>query len=154
MSFVPPQALVGAFVGSLVGSFVGDFVGSPVGSFVGRVGDTVGTLVGNFVGVVAAVGAFDVDEAIVGTDVGRCCVSGMEEMGRLVPELEIEFGILCVPKQVAQEVADRMVAAGIRGILNFTPRRIEVGESIDVVSVDFSLALEQLAYQVSEDGDV
>ena len=99
------------------------------------------------------VGAFDVDDAIVGTDVGRCRVAAMEEIEQLVPELEIEFGILCVPNQAAQEVADRMVTAGIRGILNFTPRRIEVADSIDVVSVDFSLALEQLAYQVSDDGD-
>lgn len=99
------------------------------------------------------VGAFDVDAAIVGTTVGCCRVDGIEDIGRLAPDLGIEFGILCVPSQVAQEVADRMVDAGIRGILNFTPRRIDVGTSIDIVSVDFSLALEQLAYQVSEVGD-
>ena len=58
-----------------------------------------------------------------------------------------------MPKQVAQEVADLLVTAGVRGILNFTPQRLEVGPAIDVVSVDFSLALEQLAYQVSEEVD-
>lgn len=99
------------------------------------------------------VGAFDVDEAIIGTTIGCCRVDGIDDIERLVPDLGIEFGILCVPSQVAQQVADRMVEAGVRGILNFTPRRIEVGPSIDIVSVDFSLALEQLAYQVSEVGD-
>lgn len=97
------------------------------------------------------VGAFDIDDSIIGTSVGHCRVAPIKEIPRLAVELEIEFGILCVPKVVAQEVADLLVTAGVRGILNFTPQRIEVGPSIDVVSVDFSMALEQLAYQVSEE---
>ena len=99
------------------------------------------------------VGAFDVEDSIIGTTVGNCRVARIEDIPRLAVELEIEFGILCVPKQVAQEVADLLVTAGVRGILNFTPQRLEVGPAIDVVSVDFSLALEQLAYQVSEEVD-
>ena len=42
-----------------------------------------------------------------------------------------------------------MIEAGITGILNFAPRRIEVGDDVSITSVDFTLALEQLAFQVS-----
>ncbi|MAB84118.1 MAG: redox-sensing transcriptional repressor Rex [Phycisphaerae bacterium] len=101
------------------------------------------------------VAAFDVDDSIIGTSIGSCEIYSAADFEHHVSAMGIEFGILCVPMLAAQEVADQMVAAGLRGILNFTPRRIDVGDDVDVVSVDFSLALEQLAYQVAmsnEDG--
>ena len=93
--------------------------------------------------------AFDIDESIIGTKIGTCEVCSLADLEEQVLARGIDIGILCVPMPVAQEVADRMVTAGIRGVLNFTPRRIDVGKDVDVVSVDFSRALEQLAYQVA-----
>jgi redox-sensing transcriptional repressor len=46
-------------------------------------------------------------------------------------------------------VADALVAAGVKGILNFAPRRIEVREGIAIMSVDFTVALEQIAFQIA-----
>ena len=48
-----------------------------------------------------------------------------------------------------ESVADRLIEAGVRGILNFAPLRLEVQDRVSVVSVDLSLSLEQLAFQVS-----
>jgi redox-sensing transcriptional repressor len=95
------------------------------------------------------VAAFDIDDSILGTTINGCQVHAMDELESCVKSQEIRMGILSVPLSVAQDVADMMVTAGIRGILNFTPIRIDVGGGVDVVSVDFSRALEQLAYQVS-----
>jgi len=53
-------------------------------------------------------------------------------------------------QQAAQEVADALVAAGVRGILNFAPQRLEVADRVPVVDVDFRSALERLALAVSE----
>jgi redox-sensing transcriptional repressor len=47
-------------------------------------------------------------------------------------------------------VADALVAAGVRGILNFAPQRLEVADRVPVIDVDFRSALERLALAVSE----
>lgn len=97
------------------------------------------------------VAAFDCDQSIVGGSIGGCTVHSIEEMQEQVREQDIRIGILAVPEPAAQAVADALVEAGIRGILNFTPIRLDVGDAADVVSVDVSRALEQLAYLVSVD---
>ena len=56
---------------------------------------------------------------------------------------------MAVPASAAQQVADELIKAGITGILNFAPRRLDVHDEVSITSVDFTLALEQLAYQIS-----
>jgi redox-sensing transcriptional repressor len=72
----------------------------------------------------------------------------MAELSKVVASEKINLGIVAVPREAAQQVADALVAAGVKGILNFAPRRIEVREGIGIVSVDFTVALEQLAFQI------
>ena len=72
-------------------------------------------------------------------------------MARIIPLRNITLAILSVPVDVAQDLADRLVASGITGILNFAPIRLKVPESIGVSSVDFSRSLEQLALETSID---
>jgi redox-sensing transcriptional repressor len=73
----------------------------------------------------------------------------MRDLSTTVAAERINLGIVAVPRESAQQVADALVAAGVRGILNFAPRRIEVREGIGIVSVDFTVALEQLAFQTA-----
>lgn len=67
----------------------------------------------------------------------------------LVKERDIRLAMIAVPADRAQEVADRLIAAGVRGILNFAPRRLDVHQAVSISSVDLALSLEQLAFQVS-----
>ena len=53
-----------------------------------------------------------------------------------------------MPADVAQEVADQLVTAGIRGILNFAPVMLRLPSSVSLVSVDLTIQLEQLAFLV------
>lgn len=91
---------------------------------------------------------FDGDPALVGKDIGGLRVRSMSELSKVVASEKINLGIVAVPREAAQQVADALVAAGVKGILNFAPRRIEVREGIGIVSVDFTVALEQLAFQL------
>ncbi|MFZ9882067.1 MAG: redox-sensing transcriptional repressor Rex [Phycisphaerales bacterium] len=103
------------------------------------------------------VAVFDGGAAMVGREVGGLKVRPMSELAKAVAAEGIELGIIAVPRDAAQQVADALVAAGIKGILNFAPRRIVVRDGISIVSVDFTVALEQLAFQVagaSEPADV
>lgn len=95
------------------------------------------------------VAVFDGNPALAGSDVGGMKVRPMADLSAVVAAERINLGIVAVPRDAAQQVADALVAAGVRGILNFAPRRIEVREGIGIVSVDFTVALEQLAFQVA-----
>ena len=95
------------------------------------------------------VAVFDADAKVVGTTVAGHKVRPMSDLKALVKERTIQIGIIAVPAQGAQQVADALIAAGVRGILNFAPVRLDVHDRVSVASVDFLLSLEQLAFQVS-----
>jgi redox-sensing transcriptional repressor len=95
------------------------------------------------------VGIFDNDPKVIGTKIAGHAVRSMDELPKLIRQREIKIGIVAVPAAHAQEVADKFIDAGVLGILNFAPVRLEVHDVVSVVSVDFSLSLEQLAFQIS-----
>ena len=63
--------------------------------------------------------------------------------------MHIRMAMLTVPQEAAQAVADRLVAAGIRGILNFAAVSLNTPDDIFVQSVDLALQLEQLSFRMS-----
>ena len=92
---------------------------------------------------------FDANQAIVGQEVGGHRIRPMEDLASIVKERGILLGIVSVPGEAAQDAADRLIEAGVLGLLNFAPVRLEVGDRASVASVDFSSRLERLAFQVS-----
>jgi redox-sensing transcriptional repressor len=89
---------------------------------------------------------------IVGRTVGRLEVLPMSALADVVRRQGIGIGVIAVPPDQAQEVAEALVESGVRGILNFAPRRLELSEGIPVVDVDFRSALERLVLAVSQHG--
>lgn len=89
--------------------------------------------------------AFDVDEAKVGTEVGGVPVYHLDELEERLNE-RITVAILTVPAQVAQPITDRLVRKGIKGILNFTPARLNVPGHIRVHHIDLAIELQSLVY--------
>lgn len=73
----------------------------------------------------------------------------VDQMATIVAEREIQIGILAVPAEVAQATADRLVAAGVKGILNFAPASLIVPEKVALATVDLAVHLEQLAFRIS-----
>ena len=92
---------------------------------------------------------FDASPAMIGQEVGGHRIRPMEDLEVLVWERGILLGIVAVPREAAQEVADRLIEAGVLGLLNFAPTRLDVGDRASVASVDLSSRLERLAFQVS-----
>ncbi|MFD1929613.1 redox-sensing transcriptional repressor Rex [Sporosarcina siberiensis] len=66
-------------------------------------------------------------------------------------EFNIELVLLTVPAQVAQEVTDKVVKTGIKGILNFTPVRLAAPENVRVHTIDLSVELQTLIYFIKND---
>ena len=94
------------------------------------------------------VALFDDDPAKVGTIVDGLEVAAMDRTGDEVRRTGAELGILTVPLSSAQRVADALVGAGVKGILNFAPGVIRTPPGVSVVSVDLTVQLEQLAFLV------
>lgn len=98
------------------------------------------------------VAAFDTDPAKIGMTVGAqrpIRVRPLSELHAAARAQSIRLGILVVPTSAAQPVADEMVAAGIKRILNFVPVRLQLGRGIAVSSVDLAVNLEQLSFQLN-----
>ena len=90
--------------------------------------------------------AFDSDPEKIGRVIHGCRTLAVEEMPRAVREHDLHVGIVAVPSAAAQDAADRLVAAGIRGLLNFAPVPLRLPESIYVEEIDLTVSLEKAAY--------
>jgi redox-sensing transcriptional repressor len=94
------------------------------------------------------VALFDVDPAKVGQRLEGLAVHSLEDLPAVLAATGAELGLLTVPAEAAQTVADALVAAGIRGVLNFAPVVLRLPSHVSLVSVDLTVQLEQLAFLV------
>ena len=88
----------------------------------------------------------DTDPAKVGTKLKGNKIAHLDDLEKLVTHRHITIGVIATPAPAAQEVADRMVAAGIHSILNFAPTVITVPEGISVRKVDLAVELQILSF--------
>ncbi len=114
---------------------------------VGRLGEALLSY-GNFVKQgYHFVAVFDADPTKIGRPIGRGLeVLPLEELARVVAERGVELGIITAPAPSAQKVADRLVAANVKGILSFAPVRLTVPEGVIVKHVDLAQEFDSLAY--------
>lgn len=93
-------------------------------------------------------GAFDTDPRKVGLELSGLKVSHMGDLPRIIREKGIDIGFITVPPSAAQEVADALVQAGVKGILNFAPTIIDVPKEVHVEPVDFLASLKRLSFYI------
>jgi redox-sensing transcriptional repressor len=89
--------------------------------------------------------AFDVETSKVGTSVGGVPIYHLDDLEEKITG-EISVAILTVPAGAAQQITDRLVKSGIKGILNFTPARISVPDYIRIHHIDLAVELQSLVY--------
>lgn len=108
-----------------------------------------GALVGYFRGRrpnLEIVAAFDVAAAKIGRVYSGVLCYHLDALSEVVAERGIHTGILAVPGGAAQAVADRMVSAGVLGIVNFAPAPLRVPETVYVETIDLAVALERAGF--------
>lgn len=81
-------------------------------------------------------------------------IYNISDLKKNLADANIETAIISVQSDRAQEVADTLIKAGIKGILNFTPRRLEVSDDITVQSVDLTSELQTLLFFMQDKKEI
>ena len=97
----------------------------------------------------------DADPASVGQHIGALTIRHVDELPEIVHEVGAAIGVIATPASSAQEVVDRLVAAGIRSILNFAPASVTVPAGVSLRKVDLAVELQILSfYRQRSNGEV
>ena len=88
----------------------------------------------------------DADPARIGTTIHGMAVRDVADLERVVAEENITIAVLATPVSAAQEVCDRLVAAGVTSVLNFAPIVLTVPAHVDVRKVDLAAELQILSF--------
>ena len=94
------------------------------------------------------VAAFDNDHTKIERKIHKTSVYHIDRLEQIVRDKQIKLGIIAVPAESAQSVADALVSAGVEGLLNFAPVTISVPDRVSKIGVDLAIELEQLSFDV------
>lgn len=89
--------------------------------------------------------AFDKDPQKIGKKKNNVTIENISKISSL-KKRNMDLGIIATPADAAQEIADALVKAGVRGILNFSPLRVTVPKKVKVISIDIAMDLARLPY--------
>jgi redox-sensing transcriptional repressor len=95
------------------------------------------------------VAAFERDPKRIGIQIGDVTVAPFGRVKSLAKKNGVEIGVIATSPQWAQKAVDRLVAAGIKGILNFVPINLVCPQDVFIEDLDFTLRLEVLCYRLT-----
>lgn len=96
-------------------------------------------------------GIFDINPRLFGLKIRDIEIMDIDKIEQFVRTNNIDIGILCIPKDNAQYMADMLVKAGIKAIWNFSPIDIIVPDDVILENVHLSDSLFTLSYRLNED---
>ncbi len=88
----------------------------------------------------------DADPAKVGERIGDLAIEPVDELDRIVADRRVAIGVIATPAAAAQDVADRLVGAGVGSILNFAPTVVVVPGEVSLRKVDLATELQILSF--------
>ena len=94
---------------------------------------------------------FEVDKNLIGKRINGVKVYDFANLNAVAGSKVIDIGVIAVPSDKAQDVANALIEAGIKGILNFAPKKIEVPFGIHLVNADLLIRLTTLTYHLSQE---
>ena len=134
---------------------IGELIDSPKGQKVAifGMGDLGRAIINYFRGKrdkLEITAGFDVNPEKIGREIAGVPCYPVEEAETIIEKENIKIGILTVPGDQADETVERMVKAGIKGILNYTPTPVEVPDEVYLEEYNMISSLEKVAYYVKE----
>ncbi|MEN1682106.1 MAG: redox-sensing transcriptional repressor Rex [Planctomycetota bacterium] len=95
------------------------------------------------------VAAFDSDPQKVGATIEGVPIRPLDELEETIRRDKVTLGVIATPAESAQQIADRLIAAGVGGVLNFAPVTLSLPPEVSQVGVDLGTELEQLCFSVA-----
>lgn len=95
------------------------------------------------------VAAFDNDPVKIGQRIGSLRVQDVDRLEQVIRTHQVHIAILAVPGDVAQALTDRLVRAGVKAILNYTPTRLHVPDHVRVQDIDPVARLQHMAFYLA-----
>lgn len=99
------------------------------------------------------VGVFDNDLNKIGNAVGTITVKSTNKLVKFTKQNQIKIGIITVPADAAQEIANLLIDSGISGIWNFAPATLEVPENVNLRNEDLAIGVGSLIYNINWEED-
>lgn len=97
------------------------------------------------------VAVFDDAPDRIGQMLGDLEIRPMEDFERICRERGVEIGVIATPAKDAQQIADLMARVGLRGILNFAPRKLFVPDAVALRTVNMAIEIESLSFALAQD---
>ena len=96
------------------------------------------------------IGVFDNDLNKVGLKLNGLPIYAINQMADFIEKNDVSIGIIAVPAEYAQDIADLLVDTNIKGILNFAPVVLTIPEDVEIRNVDLTVNLEVLTYNIEK----
>lgn len=116
----------------------------------GNLGKAIYNYTKTFKGAFSVVGVFEIRKDLIGKKLGTHEIMDYEGIVEFVEREHVDIGIICVDRENAQEVADKLCFAGVKGIWNFARTDIEVPPHVALEVVHLSDSLHALAYHMND----
>ncbi|HET8707226.1 MAG TPA: redox-sensing transcriptional repressor Rex [Pseudomonadales bacterium] len=91
---------------------------------------------------------FDNDPAKIGQQVGNFTIQDVKNLVSDIKQAGIKVAMLCIPARYAQDITDKLVEAGVRGILNYAPVSLNVPAGVRVQHIDPAIGLQRITYYI------
>jgi redox-sensing transcriptional repressor len=96
------------------------------------------------------VACFDNDPAKIGTRAANFLIEDAKNIVGEVRDRGIKMAMLCVPASVAQDVTDKLVEAGVKGVLNYAPVSLTIPSDVRLQYIDPVIGLQRMAYYLKD----
>lgn len=93
-------------------------------------------------------GLFDINSELIGRKLAGLEIMHPRKLPEVVKEKGVDIGFITVPREAAQDAADALTRAGVKGILNFAPTIINVPSGVHVEPIDFLVGLKRLSFYI------
>lgn len=101
----------------------------------------------------AMVGLFDDAPELVGSTIGNLQVRDVQKLATACVELEPTIAVIAVPDEAAQATCDRLVAAGVRCILSFSPTALDAPAHVEIRRVDLAVEMQMLSFSSARNAE-
>jgi redox-sensing transcriptional repressor len=120
---------------------------------IGHLGEAIARYEGFRSQGIRIVALFDSDPSKLGTAINGLTISGDDQIEPICRQHNVRLAIIAVPANRAQEVADMLIAAGVRAILNYAPVVIQIPEGVWVRNIDPVGLLHSMTYYLAREAE-